>query len=57
MRVDLSLDKLITDLSRQFLHALRLGFNHPKNNERLEFSSNLPDDLNKILKKLRKIKQ
>ena len=55
MKVDLSLDKLITGLNRQFLHALRLGFNHPKNNERLEFSSNLPDDLSKILKKLRKI--
>ncbi len=55
LKVDLSLDKLITGLNRQFLHALRLGFNHPKNNERLEFSSNLPDDLSKILKKLRKI--
>ena len=57
LRIDLSLDNLITGLNRQFLHALKLGFNHPKNNERLEFSSNLPDDLSKILIKLRKIKQ
>ena len=56
-RIDISLNKLITDLNRQFLHALRLGFNHPKNNKRLEFSSNLPDDLDKILKKLRKMKK
>ena len=51
------LEKYLNDLNRQFLHAKTLGFNHPKDNRWLEFSSKLPDDLEKILKKLRKIKQ
>ena len=51
------LEKYLNSLDRQFLHAKTLGFNHPKNNRWLEFSSKLPDDLEKILKKLRKIKQ
>ncbi len=33
------------DLRRQFLHAHRLDFNHPFSGERLEFSSELPEDL------------
>jgi 23S rRNA pseudouridine1911/1915/1917 synthase len=32
-------------LERQFLHAHRLGFNHPGTAERLDFSSELPPDL------------
>jgi 23S rRNA pseudouridine1911/1915/1917 synthase len=32
-------------LERQFLHAHRLGFRHPRSGERLEFTSPLPDDL------------
>jgi 23S rRNA pseudouridine1911/1915/1917 synthase len=32
-------------LSRQFLHAHRLAFDHPRSGERLSFSSPLPDDL------------
>jgi 23S rRNA pseudouridine1911/1915/1917 synthase len=32
-------------LERQFLHASRLGFTHPRTEERLEFTSELPDDL------------
>ncbi len=56
LKTDFSLESLITNLNRQFLHAFKLGFNHPKNNERLEFLSNLPHDLDKILKKLRKIR-
>ncbi len=54
--IDDNLEKLIKELGRQFLHAKILGFNHPKNGKRLEFSSKLPNDLEKILKKLRKIK-
>ena len=51
------LEKYLNALDRQFLHAKTLGFNHPKNNRWLEFSSKLPGDLEKILKKLRKIKE
>jgi 23S rRNA pseudouridine1911/1915/1917 synthase len=32
-------------LRRQFLHAHRLAFDHPRSGERLSFSSPLPDDL------------
>jgi 23S rRNA pseudouridine1911/1915/1917 synthase len=32
-------------LSRQWLHAVRLGFTHPGTDERVEFSSDYPDDL------------
>ena len=56
INIDPSLEKLINQLNRQFLHAKSLGFNHPTNNKRLEFSSNLPSDLENILKKLSKIK-
>ena len=54
--IDPEFEELITGLNRQFLHAKKLGFRHPKNNERMEFSSKLPVDLDKIIKKLRKIK-
>ena len=54
--IDSELEDSIISLNRQFLHAKTIGFNHPRNNTRLEFTSNLPSDLEQILKKLRKIK-
>jgi 23S rRNA pseudouridine1911/1915/1917 synthase len=36
-------------LERQFLHAHKLGFLHPRSNEAMEFSSPLPADLQRIL--------
>ena len=51
--IDPILEKYISKLDRQFLHAKVLGFVHPKTGEYLEFSSNLPNNLNDILKKLR----
>lgn len=36
-------------LERQFLHAHKLGFLHPRSNEAVEFSSPLPADLQRIL--------
>ena len=56
ININPELEKYLITLDRQFLHAKTLGFNHPKNNRWLEFSSKLPEDLEKILKKLRKIK-
>ena len=56
VNIDSELEDSITSLIRQFLHAKTIGFNHPRNNTRLEFTSNLPSDLEQILKKLRKIK-
>ena len=51
--IDLELKEYISNLDRQFLHAKVLGFDHPRSGERLEFSSNLPVNLDNILKKLR----
>jgi 23S rRNA pseudouridine1911/1915/1917 synthase len=41
-------------LERQFLHASRLAFTHPRTEERLEFASALPDELRAALEKARK---
>jgi len=56
VNIDNDLEESINALNRQFLHAKTIGFNHPKSNARLEFTSKLPSDLEQILKKLRKIK-
>ncbi len=53
--IDLDLEKMILNLDRQFLHAKVLGFVHPKSGKELEFTSILPQELEKILKSLRKI--
>ena len=47
------LEKSILNLDRQFLHAKTIGFTHPITGKKLEFTSNLPQDLNIVLKKLR----
>jgi 23S rRNA pseudouridine1911/1915/1917 synthase len=55
--VDLEIQKSITNLNRQFLHAKTLGFIHPRTNKEMVFSSILPQELNNILKKLRNTKE
>jgi 23S rRNA pseudouridine1911/1915/1917 synthase len=39
-------------LSRQFLHAWRLSFKHPRTAEQLDFEAPLPDDLRQVLSTL-----
>ena len=51
--IDLELNKIIKNINRQCLHAKSLGFLHPIKNKKLFFESKLPDDLFKIVKKLR----
>jgi len=51
--IDTELEEVILKLNRQFLHAKVLGFEHPKTKKYLQFSSNLPKNLENILKKLR----
>jgi len=51
--IDQDLEKLLTNLNRQFLHAKTLGFFHPSKKKEMTFSSNLPNELEIILKKLR----
>jgi len=53
--IDPELEKLILNLERQFLHAKTLGFIHPVNGKKIEFSSFLPQGLENILKMLRKL--
>lgn len=43
----------IGKLGRQFLHAARLGFRHPKTNEHLVFSAPLAAELQKLLDLIR----
>ena len=54
--INLDLEKMILNLDRQFLHAKVLGFIHPKTGKELEFTSILPQELEKILKMLRKLR-
>ena len=53
--IDTNLENLIYKLDRQFLHAQTLGFNHPKTNKEMVFTSILPNNLEIILEKLRLI--
>lgn len=43
----------VTHLERPFLHAARLAFKHPIDGRRLDFSSPLPADLQRVLDELR----
>lgn len=40
-------------VGRQFLHAKRIAFNHPRTSERVEFEAPLPEDLRNALEILR----
>ena len=51
--VKINIQESIKELNRQFLHAKTLGFIHPRTNEKMVFSSILPNELNNILKMLR----
>ena len=53
--IDSKLENLLLKLDRQFLHAKTLGFTHPVNGKEIEFSSFLPQELENILKMLRKL--
>jgi len=47
------LKKNLINLKRQFLHAKTIGFIHPKKNTEMVFNSNLPKELENIIKTLR----
>ena len=51
--VDPLIEKNLKNLKRQFLHAKTIGFVHPRLNKEMIFNSNLPHELEIILKKLR----
>jgi 23S rRNA pseudouridine1911/1915/1917 synthase len=45
--------RAVTHLERPFLHAARLCFGHPRDGRRMEFTSALPADLQRVLDELR----
>jgi 23S rRNA pseudouridine1911/1915/1917 synthase len=45
--------RAVTHLERPFLHAARLAFTHPADGRRMEFSSELPVDLQQVVDELR----
>ena len=51
--IDPLLEKNLINLNRQFLHAKTIGFIHPKKKKEMIFNAILPQELEKILKKLR----
>ena len=54
--IDEVLNNLLINLNRQFLHARTLGFFHPVKKKEMIFTSKLPQELEILLKKLRKTK-
>ncbi|NJD90692.1 MAG: RluA family pseudouridine synthase, partial [Geobacter sp.] len=51
---DAKLKSLIRDLGRQALHAKVLGFIHPCKGEYVEFTTDLPQDMQRIIDYLEK---
>ena len=45
--------RAVTHLERPFLHAARLAFTHPSDHRRMQFESELPGDLQKVLDDVR----
>jgi len=50
---DLALKECVVRMTRQALHAYRLGFFHPKTGENVRFESPLPEDMKNVLDSLR----
>jgi len=48
------LKEWVKKMDRQALHAHRLGFNHPRTGERVQFVSPIPQDMNDLLSFLRR---
>lgn len=51
---DVQVRARIRKLNRQFLHAERLGFSHPRTGERMEFFAALPGELAGLLEEIEK---
>ena len=55
--IDPLLEDYLMNLNRQFLHAKTIGFIHPKKNKEMIFNSILPQELEIIIKMLRKTRK
>ena len=49
---DVETRRAVQALGRHFLHAAKLAFNHPRTEERLEFTAALPQELTALLSRL-----
>jgi 23S rRNA pseudouridine1911/1915/1917 synthase len=47
--------QVLKSVTRQMLHAWRLGFRHPHTDEALSFESPLPEDMDSIIQRIREI--
>ncbi len=51
------IDNCFSIIKRQSLHAKELGFTHPKSNELIKFTSELPEDMTEVIEKWRRYTQ
>jgi 23S rRNA pseudouridine1911/1915/1917 synthase len=49
---DTRIRALLKSLSRQALHAKTLGFIHPSSGQYLEFDTDLPEDMQRVLQQM-----
>ena len=54
-KIDLELNSMIKNINRQFLHAKSLEFIHPSTKNKAHFKAPLPENLLKLVKKLRNL--
>ena len=54
--IDQEFEDILKSLKRQALHAHTLGFVHPKTNQDVFYTSELPEDLNKLKNRLETLK-
>ena len=54
-KIDTELNLMIKNINRQFLHSKSLEFIHPTTNKKAYFEVPLPNDLQKLVKKLRNL--
>ena len=45
------LETIISSLNRQALHAYLIGFDHPSTGKRINFKSDLPNDMKELMSK------
>ncbi|MGD9677887.1 MAG: RluA family pseudouridine synthase [Vulcanibacillus sp.] len=48
-------NKKVPNISGQALHAKTLGFKHPRTDQHLEFDSELPEDMTKLIEEIKQI--
>lgn len=56
-KINPELTKVLLNFPRQALHAVSLEFTHPINNNKMSFSSELPQDMQHLLEALREYKK